>query len=134
MRKGPLEGRRVFVSGPMSSREHNNVTKFLAAHIVLNKLGALVVYDPAAEWVEEVAHGSCCDKNHDYYMRKCIGELSRSWYASDDSDGQTPYYDLLVQLDGWQDSEGAKTEKIVAEACGIEVIELQALADELGRS
>lgn len=134
MRNGPLEGKRVFISGPMSSRKHNNVTKFLAAHIVLNKLGALSVYDPAAEWVDDVSRGSWEDRGHEFYMRRCISELSKSWYVDAEDGGTRPLYDLLVQLDGWQDSEGAKTEKIVAEACGIEVIELQALADELGRS
>jgi hypothetical protein len=134
MSKKPLEGMRLFISGPMSSDGNNNVTKFLTAHIVLNRLGALSVYDPAVEWVDDVSRGSCEDRGHEFYMRRCISELSKSWYVDSEDDGTKPLYDLLVQLDGWQDSEGAKTEKMVAEACGIEVIELHALADELGRS
>jgi len=124
----PLEGKRVFLSGPMSSDAHNNVTKFIDAHAVLNRLGALVVYDPACEWVEEIAHGSFEARGHDYYMRRCVRELSRSI----DPDGQAPYYDLLVQLDGWRDSRGAKTEKEVAEACGVAVVEFQSLPDVIG--
>lgn len=31
------------------------------------------------------------------------------------------YYDALAQMQGWEESNGAKLEMLVAQACGIEV-------------
>ena len=109
-----VNGKRVFLSGPMSGISHYNAQAFLDAHVMLKEAGALSVYDPAIEWLE-----SDEDHDHAYWMRKCLRELTADW----------PFnlcrgYDILVQLPGWEDSVGASTEYEVAKACGIAVCEL----------
>lgn len=128
----PLEKLSVFISGPMSDDPHNHICEFLDAHRRLNQLGAARVYDPALKWAEQVGRGLERDMSHEYYMRECIHELTRCGYgpyegADFDTVEIPPFYDLMVQLDGWQESNGAKLECIVAMACGIEVVEISGL-------
>lgn len=103
-----VRGKRIFISGPMSSLPHNNSAEFLGAHVVLKERGAKHVYDPALRWLDEDASESEA-KSHEDYMRQCLHELT------DD----TMPYDLMVQLPGWEDSEGAIWESWVADWCGI---------------
>lgn len=119
----PLDGVRVFLSGPMSGIDGNNVVAFLDAHRRLRDLGAAYVYDPAAEWVVELRNGGETG-SHEYYMRKCIHELTRVGF---DPDMDGPFYDVLIQLDGWEASDGAIMERSVAVSCGIEVVEMKRL-------
>ncbi len=128
----PLSRMNVFISGPMSDDPHNHVNEFLDAHRRLNELGAAHVYDPAAHWVHDIDHGCHKDKGHEYYMRRCINELTRDGYSQCEGPDWRdvefpPLYDLLVQLDGWEESEGATNEYMVAKCCGIEFVEMKSL-------
>lgn len=112
-----VKNKRVFLSGPMSDDpETYHACDFIEAHVKLKKLGARVVYDPLFEWLrEEGKTGS-----HEHYMLICIRELVSERFCFE-PDSSEPAYDLLVQLPGWDASEGARTEYEVAKACGIPV-------------
>lgn len=105
----------VFLSGPMSGLPHYNVAAFADAHAVMVEQGACAVYNPAMAYLSsgETYH------THEYWMRKCIGELL----------GDCPHYDILVSLPGWEESDGAKTERMVAMACGIKCVDLSEIVD-----
>lgn len=113
-----LKDKTVFLSGPMSSSETLNVGAFAEAHLACKRAGAMDVYNPAAECLN--ADQGALSKPHAYWVRKCICELTRTMRPSG-----APRYDLLVSLPGWEDSDGARTERMVAEACGISCIELE---------
>lgn len=115
-----VRGKRVFLSGPMTGRYHNNVAAFAVAHARLKEAGAEWVFDPAVAYLRETAEESE-RHDHDEYMRFCINELTRPTYGYKDGNE----YKLLVSLPGWDGSEGATIERAVAEACGIEVCDLE---------
>lgn len=108
-----IEGKDVFLSGPMSGIDHYNAAAFAEAHAICKEAGAHRAFNPAIEWLCESGEAN----DHAYYMRKCINELVITL-------GIEPYYDVLVSLPGWQESEGARLERDVAVACGIAVCEL----------
>lgn len=109
-----VKDRTVFLSGPMTGIESYNVDAFLSAHKTLKLLGVRYVFDPAIEWLSS----SGPTRDHAYYMLRAIGELTNN-----DGYGQADY-DLLVSLPGWENSNGARVERIVANACGIETCDL----------
>lgn len=115
-----LKGRRVFLSGPMTGLPHHNVDEFAQAHSIVKEAGADVVYDPGYAWLYEradVAKG----KTHEDYMLDCIHELTRRAYTG------KPYYDVLVSVGRWWESDGATKERDVAEACGIECVDVDTI-------
>lgn len=107
-----IEGKRVFLSGPMTGHKHFNVAAFVDAHITLVDAGAKSVYDPALRWLNADTDITA-RKTHEEYMRESIHMLTApvGW-------------DVVVLLPGWEDSEGAVHEAAVAEACGIPRVEL----------
>lgn len=102
---------RLYISGPVTGIEHDNVTAFSRARRILTDAGyeAFMPHDIVA------AHDS-----HETAMLICINNLtepearSRKWCL-------VPHYDGLALLPGWEQSEGARLEKAVAEACGVQV-------------
>lgn len=110
-------GMNAFLSGPMTGHKNYNERGFVSAHIKLKNAGAESVYNPILQWLCEPARVSDA-RDHESYMTECIQELSRT-----KEDG-TPYYDVLVQLDGWKRSEGARIEQIVAKSCGIQCVSI----------
>lgn len=110
-----VAGMNCFISGPMSGVENFNVGAFTDAHAKLKALEASDIYDPALEWLLEPLDEQY---EHEHYMLECIHELTRV------DQNREPYYDYLVQLDDWDYSDGATTELVVADACGIEVISI----------
>lgn len=111
-----LEGKNVFLSGPMSGMEHFNAAAFAEAHAICREMGARDVYDPSHEWMYD-RHG---EERHESWMMRCIHRLS-SWTRT--SAGEVrPSFDVMVQLDGWERSAGASLEREVAMACGIPCI------------
>ena len=113
-----VSGKDVFLSGPMTGKEHYNVGAFADAHALLKDLGARSVYNPGIEYLLEPASESeqC---THEHYMRRCIHELT-----SGVSMEGPARYDLVVLLPGWEESVGATEERAVARWCGIPVVEL----------
>lgn len=118
-----LKGKAVFLSGPMSGRSFYNVAEFAEAHAKLKERGVHDIYDPAIEYLKSGA--DVADRPHDFWMGCCIRELVKaaSMTIFNSRCGEC-YYGALVSLPGWEDSEGAKLERAVAEACGIECYDL----------
>lgn len=111
-----IKNRAVFISGPMTGIDNYNVAAFCEAHARLKALSPMRVYNPAIEYLQNRE-----DMPHKLWMRRCLVELLL---------GSNGYrYDVLISLPGWQNSEGARLECAVANACGIEVV---ALSDLLG--
>lgn len=104
-----LDGKRIYLSGAMTGQHDWNREAFAEAARFLRGQGA-IVFNPAfsAPTVGEKA------KSHSFYMLRDLHELT-----SHLEDGA--YYDYLAQLPGWENSNGAKVEMLVAKACGIEV-------------
>ena len=119
-----IEHKRVFLSGPMTGCKYNNVAEFARAHAIVKLAGATSVYNPAHQWLMERADAAE-GKRHEDYMLDCVNELTRRNY-----DGK-PYYHLLVSLPNWWMSEGAEHERDVAEHCGIECVDLDAIEADL---
>ena len=111
-----IKGLNVFISGPMSGINHYNVGEFAKAHAICKEAGAEAIYDPAYEYLY------CRESSvpHKEWLRRCISALTMDTRVS-----YKPFYEVLVQLPGWEDSEGAKTEATVADACGIKRIALE---------
>lgn len=110
-----LKDKRVFLSGPMTGRPSYNVTEFALAHSKCKLAGAKAIYDPAQAWLLEPQSVSE-RKSHARCMRECLCELSMPTTC------RTETYDVLVQLDGWQESEGARCEAVVAAALDMDVV------------
>ena len=111
-----INGLKVFISGPMSGYEHYDVGEFAKAHAICKEAGAEAIYDPAYEYLRN----NESSVSHELWLRRCISTLTMESRVS-----YKPFYDVLVQLPGWEDSEGAKTEAIVADACGIPRVALE---------
>ena len=110
------EGKRVFISGPMTGMPDWNRAEFDRAERELRELDAAAVYNPAFMAPREGESALA----HEWYMARTLNVLTRLDYAADPS---RPFYDAVVLLDGWWKSDGATLERAVAEAIGIDVIE-----------
>ena len=113
-----VKGKRVYISGPMSDDlDTYHAHDFVDAHIALKKAGAVDIYDPAVAWLQDYDPV----RPHEEYMRERFFELTSSnWDAANKA-----IYDMVVMLPGWQLSEGAKHERLVAGWCGIPCYELK---------
>ena len=112
-----IRNKRVFLSGPMSGIDYYNAPEFARARAICKLAGAERIFDPSVSWtISDAAEPD----THEYYMKKCINELtSHNFFSAYD-----PSYDILVQLPGWEDSKGARIEAMVADVCGITRIAL----------
>ena len=114
----------IFLSGPITGKEHNNVAAFAVATERLREAGAAYVYNPAHK--SSNAHSEKrSHMTHKDYLLDTIHELTERKKRSQTWEWVIPRkYDMLVLLDGWQDSDGARMERAVALECGIPVYEL----------
>ena len=111
-----FEGKRVFLSGPMTGIEGFNKPAFDAAEELCMELGALKVFNPAGKVPEN-------PKSHEHCMRETLHELTR-WVNGACADENEPYYSVIVMLPDWERSGGAIIELEAAYACGIQPIPL----------
>lgn len=58
---------------------------------------------------------------HERYVLRTLRELTG---ISVVPGGIEPLYDAIALLPGWEESEGSRVEKLVAEAIGLDVVEL----------
>lgn len=107
----------VYLSGPMTGKPDWNRKAFDEAVGKCYDLGAYRVWNPAldAPLVNEEP------KPHEHYMLMCLSELSAGYFNADSKCCESRY-DVLLLLDGWEDSDGALVEKKVAESIGMEVL------------
>ena len=110
--KTNVKNKRIFLSGPMSFKENYNVEAFASAHATLKLMGAGYVYDPALAWLEELGE----TRTHEAYMRDALTILV------------VQPFDMFVTLDGWETSDGAYAEHVVAVELGIEVVPYKSIA------
>jgi hypothetical protein len=111
-----LTGKVVYVAGPMTDNPRYEY-EFEQAWSWLRSHGASHVTTPT----RIVAPA----RNRAEAMRECAHELTkRSYDAHKGELVRRPFYDLVVLLDGWESSAGARFEREVAEACGIAVVEM----------
>jgi len=120
-----LNGKRVFISGPMSGLKRYNVAAFAEAHADIREAGAGDVFNPAINYLQE--YGERAERKvHADYMADCLHELTeRKYFGVTLSEYSPMKYDLLVSLPGWERSEGARFEREVAQACNIPVCDLE---------
>ena len=111
-----VKNKAVFLSGPMTGIENNNAAAFAEAHALMIQAGAAEVYDPVQRWFNNGAE----ERTHEAWMRESIRVL-----AGDSGWPSRPRWDVMVQLDGWNVSQGALTEDTVARACMVAVVELR---------
>ena len=111
-----VKGKSIFLSGPMTGIDLYNAPAFVEAHARLKLMGCGEAFNPAIEWLWDDS-GS---EDRLYYMRRCIEALGRG-PLSFNSD----HWDMLVSLPGWEDSEGARLERTIAESLGIECHDLE---------
>ena len=114
-----VQGKRVFLSGPITGMPDGNRAAFDEAERLLRRAGARHVYNPC----KALAHGAEAGHPHSWFMLRTLGELTSPVAA----EGTGAFYDMAVMLDGWRASEGASLEHEVARACGIPVRELREL-------
>lgn len=103
---------KLYISGPVTGVEHDNWNEFVLAKAKLRAAGH------KAEMPHDfVAPGT----PHDQAMLICISALTDQWESFQEE--RRPYrrFDGVALLPGWEQSEGARLEKAVAEACGITV-------------
>lgn len=131
MENRPLKGMKAFLSGPMTGHECYNLLEFVKAHKRLQSLGAAHIYDPALVWLNRMMRDEK-EESHEFYMRETITELARDM-SSQGLSVKKPFYDIMVLLDGWENSDGATTETYVANACGVEVVQLGRLDEWIER-
>lgn len=121
---GIFEGKRVFISGPMTGMEGWNRAAFAGVRGALAGAGAADVMDPAGISAGDDRHG------HAHWMLWTLRELTSYSRPERPGGDRRPYWDALVLLDGWEGSAGARTERAAAEACGIAIFEWR---DVVGR-
>lgn len=100
---------RLYVSGPVTSKPVDGWLAFASARNALASVGYQVL-DPN-DLVPSVL-------SHEEAMLMCINTLTDYMWRDN---RPKPWLDGLALLPGWEQSEGARLEKAVAEACGITV-------------
>ena len=109
-----FDGKNVYLSGPMTGIEKFNRPAFNAAEERVRAEGAADVFNPAHFGL---------GRPHESYMLDTLHALTDAVW----DEGllrYVPYWDVIAMLPRWKRSKGARVEKKVAEAIGVEVVEL----------
>nr|DAM14089.1 MAG TPA: protein of unknown function (DUF4406) [Caudoviricetes sp.] len=109
-----LKGRNVYLSGPITGVKGYKYP-FIFVEKVLSKVSDGMVFNPATEIPS--------DSPYEAAMATCLQALSLRVRDGED-EPYYPMYEVMILLSGWTKSKGAQIEKRVAEACGIEVVEM----------
>lgn len=109
-----LKGRNVYLSGPITGVKGYRCP-FVFMEKVLHKVSDGMVFNPATEIPS--------DSPYEAAMATCLQALSLRVRDGED-EPYYPMYGVMILLPGWTKSKGAQIENRVAEACGIEVIDM----------
>jgi hypothetical protein len=119
-----LTNKRVYLSGPVTSAE--NLAQARKAFELAEQL--IATHDP--RFIYNPMRNISPYATHEQAMLICLNELTYHVGVSENhgpvvsESWRRPAFDVLVSLPGWCHSEGATIERIVAEACGIECVNL----------
>lgn len=100
---------RIYIFGPVTGIENDNLSAFESAQKELEAAGYLT--DKPHELVDR-------EDSHETAMLLCINELTERTQKPGIRH-PVPWFDGVALLPGWEQSEGARLERQVAEACGI---------------
>ena len=109
-----LKDRNVYLSGPITGVKGYKYP-FIFVEKVLSKVSDGMVFNPATEIPS--------DSPYEVAMATCLQALSFRVRDGED-EPYYPMYEVMILLPGWTKSKGAQIENCVAEACGIEVIDM----------
>ena len=109
-----LKGRNVYLSGPITGVKGYKYP-FIFVEKVLHKVGDGMIFNPATEIPS--------DTSYEAAMATCLQALSLRVRDGED-EPYYPMYEVMILLPGWTKSKGAQIENRVAEACGIEVVDM----------
>lgn len=109
-----LKGRNVYLSGPITGVKGYKYP-FIFVEKVLHKVSDGMVFNPATEIPS--------DSPYEAAMATCLQALSLRVRDGED-EPYYPMYEVMILLLGWPKSKGAQIENRVAEACGIEVVDM----------
>lgn len=102
---------RLYIIGPVTGIKDRNKPAFDAAQKELEAFGYFTKIP--LEFIP-------ADASHDLAMLLSINEMCAPNGMDFVLNGHvSPLYQGVALLDGWEQSEGARTEKLVAEVCGI---------------
>lgn len=109
-----LKDRNVYLSGPITGVKDYRCP-FVFMEKVLHKVSDGMVFNPATEIPS--------DSPYEAAMATCLQALSLRVRDGED-EPYYPMYEVMILLPGWTKSKGAQIENRVAEACGIEVVDM----------
>lgn len=109
-----LKGKNVYLSGPITGVKGYKYP-FIFVEKVLSKVSDGMVFNPATEIPS--------DTSYEAAMATCLQALSLRVRDGED-EPYYPMYGVMILLPGWVKSQGAQIENRVAEACGIEVVDM----------
>ena len=109
-----LKDRNVYLSGPITGVKGYKYP-FVFMEKVLSKVGDGMIFNPATEIPSDTSYKAA--------MATCLQALSLRVRDGED-EPYYPMYEVMVLLPGWVKSQGAQIENRVAEACGIEVVDM----------
>lgn len=109
-----LKDRNVYLSGPITGVKGYRCP-FIFMEKVLHKVSDGMVFNPATEIPSDTPYEAA--------MATCLQALSLRVRDGED-EPYYPMYEVMILLPGWTKSKGAQIENRVAEACGIEVVDM----------
>lgn len=119
-----VSGKRVYLSGPMTGHDDLNVEAFDHVERVCRRLGATRVYNPCHAGIDKsISHEDAMLFSIRTLVRPGVEDVACTRPGGVPASG----IDMVVTLDGWEKSDGARLEVIVARACGIPVVRLDEL-------
>lgn len=120
---------RIYIAGPMRGIPEFNFPAFFRAAKDLREEGH-TVFNPAER--DNLKHGTDISKGnetgdesiaaaqHGFNLREALG-ADLAWICAE--------ADAIALLPGWENSKGAKAEKVVGEVLGLKIIHLEYLRE-----
>ena len=96
-----IEGKKVYLSGQITEKK-NYKGLFAFTEELVKLCDTLWIFNPASQIPDSL--------NYEEAMKRCVAALVE--------------YDTIVMLPGWHTSRGARLERDIALACGINIVDL----------